>query len=159
MAAPPLQPTPWLRDLTRHSTVQMLQSHQRAFGRALIAADQAGQPERLLCQELFHCGFPVLAHGRGEDPLLTYANAAALQLWGASWTELVGLPSRLTAPDSERRERQRALGQAQNHAAVCGYGGIRISRQGHRFMIRNARIWNLWDDQDQVCGQAACFSD
>lgn len=137
----------------------MLQSHQRAYSRALITAAQQEHPERLRCQELFSCGFPVLAHGTGDDPVLTYANAAALQLWEASWTELVGLPSRLTAPESERSERLRALGNARNRDAVWGYGGIRISRRGHRFMIRNARIWTLWDDDGRVFGQAASFSD
>ena len=59
----------------------LLQSHQRAFSRPLIAAAQPGHPKRLLCQNLFACGFPVLAHGTEQDPKLSYANAAALQLW------------------------------------------------------------------------------
>lgn len=80
----------------------LLHSYQRAFGRPLITAAQAGRSKRLICQELFACGFPVLAHGTGKDPKLSYANAAALQLWETDWHELIGLPSRLTAPDSEQ---------------------------------------------------------
>jgi len=137
----------------------LLQSHQRAFSRPLIADTQSGRSRRLQCQELFACGFPVLAHGTEKDPKLTYANAAALQLWESNWDGLIGMPSRLTAPDSERAERSSALGQVQHLDAVRNYRGIRISRKGRRFMINKARIWTLWDAEERVCGQAACFSD
>ena len=101
----------------------------------------------------------MLAHSTGNDPSLSYANAAALQLWETRWDELIGIPSRLTAPDSERAERSSALGQAKRLDAVQNYRGIRISCQGRRFMINNAKIWTLWDADERVCGQAACFSD
>ena len=137
----------------------LLQSHQRAFARPLIAAARPGLSKRLLGQELFACGSPVLAHGTEQDPQLSYANAAALQLWESHWDALIGMPSRLTAPDSERAERSSALGQAQRLDAVQNYRGIRISRQGQRFMINKARIWTLWDAEERICGQGACFSD
>ncbi|MDC3010137.1 MEKHLA domain-containing protein [Synechococcus sp. AH-736-G20] len=137
----------------------LLQSHQRAFTRPLIASAQPGQSRRLLCQNLFACGFPVLAHGTEQDPKLSYANAAALQLWDSHWDGLIGMPSRLTAPDSERAERSSALGQAKRLDAVQNYRGIRISRKGRRFMINKARIWTLWYAEERICGQAACFSD
>ena len=137
----------------------LLQSHQRAFDRPLIASAQPNRSKRLICQELFACGFPVLAHGTESDPRLSYANAAALQLWETSWHELIGLPSRLTAPETERADRSIALGQAKRLDAVQNYQGIRISRKGQPFMLNNARIWTLWDAEERVCGQAACFSD
>ena len=137
----------------------LLQSHQRAFGRPLIASAQPGESRRLLCQNLFAYGFPVLAHGTEQDPKLSYANAAALQLWDIHWDLLIGMPSRLTAPESERAERSSALGQAKRLEAVQNYRGIRISRKGRRFMINKARIWTLWDAEERVFGQAACFSD
>ena len=149
----------WLTAETQALAAMLLHSHQRAFGRPLIAAAQTGRSRRLLCQELFACGFPVLAHGTEQDPKLSYANAAALQLWDSHWDELIGMPSRLTAPDSERAERSSALGEAQRLDAVQNYRGIRISRKGRRFMINKARIWTLWDAGERVCGQAACFSD
>ena len=151
--------TAWLTTETQALAERLLQSHQRAFGRPLIAAAQPGLSKRLLCQELFRCGFPVLAHGTGDDPRLTYANAAALQLWETNWDTLIGLPSRSTAPEEEQKERRSALGQAKRLEAMTGYCGIRISRNGRRFMIRNARIWTLQDGEGQICGQAASFSD
>ena len=150
---------PWLSAEKRGLVTLLLTSHQRAFGRPLIAAARASQSMRLCCQDLFACGFPVLAHGTGSDPTLSYANAAALQLWETNWDDLIGMPSRLTAPEMERAERRSALGEAESLKALKGYGGIRINRQGRRFMIRNARIWTLWDEEERSCGQAACFSD
>ena len=149
----------WLTAEKQGLAAVLLQSHQRAFNRPLIASAQPGQSKRLLCQNLFACGFPVLAHGAEQDPKLSYANAAALQLWGSRWDELIGMPSRLTAPNRERAERSNALGQAKRLDAVQNYRGIRISRKGRRFMINKARIWALWDAEEWVCGQAACFGD
>ena len=151
----------WLTTDKQELAGVLLESHQRAFSRPLIASAQPSRSDskRLLCQNLFACGFPVLAHGTGQDPKLSYANAAALQLWETRWDELIGMPSRLTAPDSERAERSSALGQAKRLNAVRNYRGIRISRKGRRFMINKARIWTLWNAEELVCGQAACFSD
>ena len=148
---------PWLKADQQALVAKLLQSHQWAFQRPLIASARQ-QPLRLSCQELFACGFPVLAHDGGPDPKLTYANAAALGLWDAPWDDLVGLPSRLTAPTAEQAERSLALNKAKSEDAIEGYSGIRISRKGRRFMIQNARIWTLWDEQQQACGQAASFS-
>ena len=149
----------WLTDEKQGLAAVLLQSHQWAFSRPLIASAQPSHSKRLLCQNLFACGFPVLAHGAGQDPKLTYANATALQLWDAPWDALIGMPSRLTAPETERAERSSALGQAKRLDAVQNYRGIRISRKGRRFMINKARIWTLWDAEERICGQAACFSD
>jgi len=148
---------PWLKADQQALVAKLLQSHQWAFQRPLIASARQ-QPLRLSCQELFACGFPVLAHDGGPEPKLTYANAAALGLWDAPWDELVGLPSRLTAPTAEQAERSLALNKAKSEDAIEGYSGIRISRKGRRFMIQNARIWTLWDEQQQAFGQAASFS-
>ena len=148
---------PWLKADQQALVAQLLQSHQWAFQRPLIASARQ-QPLRLSCQELFACGFPVLAHDGGLEPKLTYANAAALGLWDAPWDHLVGLPSRLTAPIAEQAERSLALNKAKSEDAIEGYSGIRISRQGRRFMIQNARIWTLWDQHQHACGQAASFS-
>ena len=149
----------WLTAEKQELAAVLLQSHQRAFSRPLIASAQPGQSKRLLCQNLFACGFPVLAHGTEQDPKLSYANAAALQLWDSHWNELIGMPSRLTAPNSERAERSSALAQAKRLDAVQNYRGIRISCKGRRFMINKARIWTLCDTKERVYGQAACFSD
>jgi len=150
---------PWLSGEKRGLVRLLLNAHQRAFDRPLMACERSHQSMRLVCQELFACGFPVLAHGTGSDPLILYGNSAALQLWGLRWEQLVGMPSRLTAPEEERSERQKALTEAQTKEAIRGYSGTRISQGGRRFQIRDARIWTLWNEDNLCCGQAACFSD
>ena len=155
---------PWLTLETRRLVTILLRSHQRAFGQPLLASDRTGNAHRSICQELFVADMAVLAHDGaaldcGEGPRLTYANATALQLWQRSWSTMIGMPSRHTAPASERRERAQALNTAQRHDAFRGYRGIRIDRNGHRFVINNARIWTLWDGNGHACGQAAAFSD
>ena len=150
---------PWLHAEKQGLATLILNSHDQAFGCALIPSARQRQSARVLCQELFACGFPVLAHGIEDDPKLSYANADALLLWETNWTGLIGLPSKLTAPESERAERRSALLKAQDFKAISGYDGIRISRRGRRFMIRNARIWSLKDSEEKVLGQAASFRD
>ena len=156
---PSENPSPWLGNQTLVLAELLLASHLEAFSQPLVAETPGEQSRLCRCQKLFRCGFPVLAHGTGDDPRLTYANAAALQLWETNWEALIGLPSRSTAPEEEQRERRSALGQAKRLEAMTGYCGIRVSRTGRRFMIRNARIWTLQDGERQICGQAASFSD
>jgi hypothetical protein len=148
-----------LHPLSRRWAELILNSHQRAFGQPLLVCDRSGDLGRLRCQELFSSASPVLAHNSSHDPTLIYANAAALQLWQTTWHGLIGLPSRLTAPESERRGRQRALVQAHRQEAIKSYSGLRISRCGRRFMICNARIWSVHDDEKTPCGQAASIGE
>ena len=150
---------PWLSPAACRWAAIIQASHRRAFGRTLLASQS---PESIgatsAAQELFATSSPVLAHNGSSDPTLVYANAAALRLWDRPWAEMVGMPSRLTAAEQERKERANALQSAQQCDAYKGYQGIRIDRQGRQFVINNARIWTLWDEQGSRCGQAASFS-
>ncbi len=142
-------PAPWLTPAKRQLAEQLLRSHHQAFGRPLAPS----------AQELFSADLVVLAHDGSSDPCLTYANAAALQLWERPWSAMVGMPSRLTAEPQERQSRALALQQALNQQAIEGYSGIRISSSGRRFQIQNARLWSLQDADGRPCDQAAAFSD
>jgi len=142
-------PAPWLTPGKRQLAELILRSHAQAFGRALAPS----------AQELFSADLVVLAHDGSSDPCLTYANAAALQLWERPWGAMVGMPSRLTAEAQERQSRSLALQQALRQQAIEGYSGIRISSTGRRFQIHNARLWCLSDADGRPCGQAAAFSD
>jgi len=150
---------PWLSGESQSWATILQASHQRAFGRPLLA-NQPQDPaaSATSCQTLFAATACVLAHDGGQDPRLVYVNAAALQLWRRRWEQMVGMPSRLTAPPAERTERASALSQAGRVDAYQGYRGIRIDSQGRRFLIDNARIWTLWDTRGQRCGQAASFT-
>lgn len=157
MSLPP--PAPWLSAESLALGRRILHSHRLAFGRGLLAADEGRLSDSQAAQELFAAPLVVLAHDGSTDPLLTYGNRAALQLWKRPWSDLVGLPSRLTAEASRRNERQRMLDRARAAGAIEGYTGVRLDSQGRRFQIRAARLWSLADDNGRPCGQAAAFSD
>jgi hypothetical protein len=92
---------PWLGTDQQTLVARLLLSHQRAFQTSLIAASPPKASLRLSCQELFACGFPVLAHDGSPEPTLTYANAAALRLWvpqGTTWWDCHHV-SRLQPPN------------------------------------------------------------
>ena len=40
---------------------------------------------------------------------------------------------------------------------IANYGGVRISKNGRRFRIEDALVWNLLDGARNLCGQAAMF--
>lgn len=106
---------------------------------------------------LFHAPFVVLSHNTAPDPLLTYGNQAALDLFALSWEELRRTPSRWTAEVLHQAERDRLLAEVARRGFIDDYSGIRISRVGRRFLIQQATVWNLTDHQGQYVGQAATF--
>lgn len=127
-------------------------SHLRIVGRPLVPAERGphwlyeGAP------------FVVLAHDGGADPRFVYANRTAQHLFGYSWQEFVGLPSRLSAEAPERAERQRLLDAVAAKGFIDDYNGIRIAKSGRRFWIEKASVWQLIDDAGVDRGQAAAFS-
>ena len=123
-------------------------------GRDLI--DPTLSPEAA-AEALFHAPFVVLSHNADPDPLLTYGNRAALDLFALTWEELIQMPSRLTAEAPNRAERARLLAQVATLGYIDDYAGVRISHTGRRFLIQRATVWNLTDDQGRLGGQAATF--
>jgi hypothetical protein len=132
---------------------RILASHQRAFGRPLLAGTGPPRDRRQAAQELFTAATVVLAHDGAADPRFVYANAAALRLWQRPWRQMVGLPSRLSAEPAWRAERATTLALARQHQALRGYRGVRVDSRGRRFQIDGARLWSVG------AGQAACFAD
>jgi len=128
-------------------------SFRRIVGRALTATP---------CTPawLFHdAPFAVLAHDGGPDPRFIYANQKALDRFGYTIDELVGLPSRLSAEAPERAERQRLLDAVTRDGFISNYSGIRITKSQQRFKIDNAVVWQLIDLDGCYRGQAATFSE
>ena len=109
-------------------------------------------------EDLFEAPFILLSHGTEPDPILNFGNQMALKLWEFSWDELTKMPSRLTAEPLQQSARTQFMQQVKANGFVDDYSGIRINQSGRRFKIENAKVWNLIDDQQQLQGQAACFS-
>lgn len=98
--------------------------------------------------------FGVLAHNAAVDPVFIYGNKAVQQRFEYSWEELTRLPSRLSAEAPNREERQQFLDRVKRDGYSSGYSGVRVTKTGKRFMIRNATLWQLFDEQGTFFGQA-----
>ncbi|MFZ1547633.1 MAG: MEKHLA domain-containing protein [Candidatus Nitrotoga sp.] len=110
-------------------------------------------------EALFLAPFAVLSHGIGIDPIFNYGNQLALDLFEMSWEEFTALPSRLSAETVNQKERIKLLDAVTRDGYINNYSGIRISKSGRRFMIRNATVWNLMTPDGQFYGQAALIRD
>lgn len=99
--------------------------------------------------------FAVVSHDVQDDPIFNYGNNTALELFEMSWDEFTTLPSRLSAEVANQVERAKLLDQVSRQGYVDNYSGIRISKSGRRFMIKDATVWNLYDAAGKHCGQAA----
>jgi hypothetical protein len=133
----------------------LLRSFHHWTGRHLI--EPSGDVERD-AQVLFQAPLVVVSGGAEADQLLNYANLTALGLWEMDWETLVKTPSRHTAEPMHRDERAEFLRRVRENGFIDDYSGIRISRTGRRFRIRQAIVWNVLDGTGAYAGQAATFS-
>jgi hypothetical protein len=135
-------------------TQTIARSLKHFTGRTLLSGDLSDDK---LASEVFHAPFVLVSHGVEADPVLNYGNATALSLWEMSWEELTRTPSRLTAEAPNREERARLLEAVTRHGFIDNYSGVRISKNGRRFRIDQATVWNLLTADGQPAGQAALF--
>lgn len=133
----------------------MMESFRRLLGRDLIPGVSNGRSEA--ARQLWDAPCFLASHRGGEDPVLNYGNRTALRLFGMEWGEFTQTPSRFTAEPENREERARMLERAARQGYIDDYAGIRISKDGRRFLIEKAIIWNLLDAQGICHGQAATF--
>lgn len=141
-------------DFHADHVAMLLDSLRRLTGRELIAA--AATPAET-ARRLYLAPFVVLSHDTEADPRFTYANRCAQTLFDMPWSDIVGLPSRYSAEPLARVERQRLLDQVARQGYIDDYSGIRIARNGRRFSVDRAIVWNLVDADGQRLGQAASF--
>ncbi len=145
----------WKDDKVLHWSRMLLDSYTHWTGKDLIPREGTLEEQ---CHRLFYAPFVVVSHGNQQDPILNYGNRMALTLWEMGWGELIQTPSRLTAEPMNQDERARMLQQAADKGYISDYRGIRISRSGLRFLVENATVWNIIDQDHIQQGQAAAFS-
>jgi PAS domain-containing protein len=141
--------------LAQHTRL-LCESYRHWTGMRLIESDP-DTPEGV--EELMNAPFAVASHDSMEDPVFNYANNAALQLFGMERDEIIGLPSRFSAEPAGQGERTDLLERVTQHGFVDDYSGVRIAKSGLRFLIRNAVVWNVLDEQGTYKGQAALIRD
>lgn len=145
------------RGALEQPTRLILSNYRRLIGRDLVEV-QPGEDE---AQKLFDAPFAVLsALGPfGTDHVFNYANRQALGLFEYAWDELMGKPSSASAEPVHRDERRRLLDEVGKHGFIENYSGIRISKNGRRFRIKKAIVFNLLDEEGTHVGQSATFAD
>lgn len=108
-------------------------------------------------EQLFQAPFVLLSHGIEQDPIFNFGNRIALELFELDWYELLQMPSHQSAESVERTEREKFLKTVSDNGFIENYSGIRISATGQRFLIDNAIVWNVTDENNVKYGQAAMF--
>ena len=137
-------------------TACLARSFKKWTGRDLLEGNFSTKE---LAQKIFDAPFVVVSHGIQADPILNYGNRTALALWEISWEDFTRTPSRLTAEAPNREERARLLEAVMTKGFSDDYSGVRISKNGRRFQISRAIVWNLITESGKRCGQAATFSE
>ncbi len=102
--------------------------------------------------------FVLVSHNGAQDPILNFGNEFALNLWEMDWDSFTKTPSRKTAEADLRERRQEMLEVAEQKGYFDKYEGIRISSSGKRFKIKDAIIWNVFNQEGIKIGQAAYFN-
>jgi hypothetical protein len=124
-------------DFLQQQTQLLLQSYQHWTRVPLIS------PSDSPVQDLMH--FPDAV-----------ANHAALALFKMREDEFLGLPSRYSAEPLVREQRAAFLAEVTANGFVENYSGVRIAKDGSRFLIEQATVWNVVDiaKPENVLGQA-----
>ncbi|WP_299005395.1 MEKHLA domain-containing protein [uncultured Shewanella sp.] len=135
---------------------RMLSSFKRLTGKDLLPIKASSQP---LIEVLDQAPFAILSHGTEADPIFNFANRFALSLFEYSWHDFIQQPSRYSAEALLQEERDALLEQVTRQGFIDQYRGVRISATGKRFMINNAIVWNIIDEQGYYHGQGAMFKD
>lgn len=131
----------------------IVDSYQRLTGRHLIV------PDSDVAAALWALPQVILAHGTESDAIFFYGNRMALELFELTPSQIIQMPSRLSAEPLQREAREELLQRVTQHGFIDDYEGVRVSSSGKRFLIKHATVWNLIDAHGQRHGQAATFSD
>jgi PAS domain-containing protein len=116
--------------------------------------ERSGDPH-IDARRLFELDAVVLSHNGGDDPKFVYANAAAAAAWRTTPEDLIGMPSRLSAPPEHRESRKAMLDEAARDGYITGYSGTRVARDGSLFIIKDATLWSVHFPDST--GQAVVF--
>lgn len=132
----------------------ILSSFLRLTGKKLVDA-KLSHIERY--QALYEAPFCVVSHNTELDPIFNYANKTALQIFAMDWDQFTNLPSRLSAEQQVREEREKLLARVTQYGFIDNYKGVRVSATGQRFQVEDAVVWNLIDENECYRGQAAAL--
>lgn len=131
-------------------------SYFRLFGAPLLPAGLFGDA---LFRAAWDAPFVLVSHDTQAEPKFNFGNREALLLWEMELGEFLGLESRYSAEEEHREERARMLKQVAKTGFFSDYHGVRASKNGRRFRIERALVFNLTSPSGAALGQAAIFRD
>ncbi|WP_426746249.1 MEKHLA domain-containing protein [Myxococcus faecalis] len=126
-------------------------SYQRHFGKPLGVGfcppdlEHAPDPTRLSWVHA-EAPFMLLAQGLQAEPLYFYSNAAASRQFGYSAEEFLRTPARLSAPPDGQEHRAAVIREVEARGSITGYSGLRVTKGGKLFRIRDAELWRIDDE-------------
>jgi hypothetical protein len=102
---------------------------------------------------------PFVCASHDASDVFNYGNKAALELWGLSWDDFVGMPSTKSASDEDaiQSERRELLDKAAASGVIKDYSGVRQASDGRRFRVTGATVWTITDREGNKTGQAVRF--
>ncbi len=127
----------------------LVSSFARLTGKTLLAPNSKD-----MARELYQAPFALVSHGTQADPIFCYGNQTALELWKMTWAEFITMPSRLCVEPTIHEERERLLAEANRQGYIDTYQGVRIAKDGQKFLIKDTVLWNVEDNQGNRYGQA-----
>ena len=148
-----IEPSPENCYLGEHAEL-LISSYHRLTGKDLVEKGLVGADKY---RALYDAPYGVVSHNPEDDPIFNYGNRTALRLFQMDWSTFTILPSRRSAEPENRVERERLLARVAKDGFIDDYRGIRISSMGIRFLIEDATVWNVVNEKDMYCGQAAVF--
>ncbi|GAA3890658.1 MEKHLA domain-containing protein [Streptomyces sp. NPDC003328] len=128
-------------------------SHLKLTGES-IAPEGYGTIANMMDWLYRNAPFGLLAQDASAEPRFVHANQAAQSFFECNWHEIVGMHSRLSAPEMNREARETVMEDVLKNGYRAGYRGVRRTLQGRLFWIEDVSIWNIVDD-DVIHGQAA----
>ena len=131
-------------------------SYKRWTGNQLIP--EAETTDNLI-KALFDAPFILVAHGAESVSIFNFGSRAALELFEIEWNEFIRLPSRKSADEDNREDRERLMSRVKTNGYATDCKGVRITSTGRRFFITGATVWNVVDELGDYHGQAAMFTD
>ncbi|MEB3226668.1 MAG: MEKHLA domain-containing protein [Synechococcus sp.] len=148
---------PWFTPEAIAQVQLILDNYCHWFKTELISRESSPEQQ---AKNLFEAPFVVLSHDTAADPVYTYGNQTALDLWERTWAELLQMPSRQSAESFNEAQttRNQILRDSRALGFQAGFSGIRVRKSGQRIKIEDVKLWDLLDAAGEYRGQAAVFS-
>ena len=102
--------------------------------------------------------FAVLSHGNQTDPIYNYANSAGFLVFRWPEEKYYKLPSRYSAPaGAARQTREMTIENAVAQDVTYIDLAVRVRYPNDTVTLRDAVLWNVYDDDGNRVGQTVLF--